>query len=172
MNYYVEDLKYKKQDKDKIKAEINDLQTRIVVATGHRDRYEVNNIRERINFLKRKLKDLNQEIYDLEKKLEFEMVNKMENNLVEINGVDLLNTDLNNTKRGEVTVKETKKFNFGNELGQTDDGRDYIQRGQKTVTKTTKYRQGRLVYEDEVVVEIIEGVVFDNLDCVDTKLIK
>lgn len=61
-----QDLPFYKQEKDRITSEINDLQARIIVASGHKNRDEVNNYRQRINFLKRKLREVSQRIYDLE----------------------------------------------------------------------------------------------------------
>ena len=69
LNYMIdfsEDLNYHKREKNKIKSEINDLQSRIFVERGRNNRLEVNHYRNRINRLKLKLTEINQKIVELE----------------------------------------------------------------------------------------------------------
>lgn len=55
---YKEELKYNKQERDRIKAEINDLESRIIIESGRRHRFEVNAYRDRVNRLKMRLNEI------------------------------------------------------------------------------------------------------------------
>ena len=64
---YTQELNYHKRERDNIKAEINDLKSRIFVEGGRHNRFEVNNSRNRINRLKMRLDEINLKIVELEK---------------------------------------------------------------------------------------------------------
>lgn len=141
---YKEELKYKKQERDMIRAEINDLETRIFVEGGRNNRFEVNNCRDRKNRLKMRLNELSLEIADLEKK-----INECHGGQIQVipNNVQRVPS----IKNGEICLTDTIEFDRGFD---SLDG-EIIETVERTYKKTITYRGGKPVTSKEIVNERI-----------------
>lgn len=128
---YTQELNYYKREKDKIKAEINDLEERIFVESRHHNRFEVNNSRNRIYILKMRLDEINLKIVELE---------KMIKNQNQIQVMPTVNLNAPNIKNGEITITDTIEFDCG-----SYDAPEIIQTVTKTVERTIKYKNGQPV---------------------------
>lgn len=154
MTMLSEDLKFQKQEKDRIISEINDLQSRIIVASGRRDRNEVNNCRERINFLKRRLNEASLRIADLEKKIkniskgQIQIIPNSDSNLV--------------VKNGDIAITDTVVF----DRGESDIGGEVIQTVTRTVERKTIFKNGKPVSCEETFNESITTRKLENRDSI------
>ena len=129
----IEEINYHKLEKDNIKSEINDLESRIFVESGRNNRFEVNNYRNRINRLKMRLDEINLKIVELEK------MNKNQNqNQIQVMPIVDLNVPA--VKNGEITVTDTIEFDCG-----SYDAPEIIQTVTKTVERTIRYKNGQPV---------------------------
>lgn len=128
---YIEEINHNKREKDKINAEIYDLQSRIFVENGRNNRLEVNHIRNKINRLKMKLNDINLRIVELE---------KMSKNQSQIQVMPTVNLNVSTIKNGEITITDTIEFDCG-----FDEPGEIIQTITKTVERTIKYRNDKPV---------------------------
>ena len=129
---FSEDLNYHKREKNKIKSEINDLQSRIFVERGRNNRLEVNHYRNRINRLKLKLNEINLKIVELE---------KMSENQSQIQVMPTVDLSVPTLKNGEITVTDTIEFDCGFD----DMPGEIIQTVTKTVERTIRYKNGKPV---------------------------
>ena len=100
---YKEELKFYKQEEARIKAEINNLESRIFVEGGRNNRYEVNNYRNRSNRLKMQLNEISLKIEELEK------MTKKTDPMGQIQNLSST-VDLPPMRNGEITVIDTIEF--------------------------------------------------------------
>ena len=128
---YTQELNYHKRERDKIKAEINDLKSRIFVEGGRHNRFEVNNSRNRINRLKMRLDEINLKIVELEKLI------KNQNQIQVMPNVDL---NVPTIKNGEMIMTDTIEFDC-----ESYDAPEIIQTVTKTVERTIRYKNGQPV---------------------------
>lgn len=143
---YKEELKYKKQEKDRIKSEINDLKSRIVVESGRRHhRHEVNAYRNRLNRLQMRLNQASLEIAKLEKMI------KNPEPAGQIQIVPNSNLDLPSIGNGEITITDRIEF----DRGFSDVQGDVIQTVTRTIERTVEYKNGKPVSSKETVIENI-----------------
>ena len=101
---FKEELNHHKREKDKIKSEINDLQSRLFVERGRNNPLEVNHCRNRINRLKMKLNEINLKIVELE---------KMSKNQSQIQVMPNVDINVPTIKNGEITITDTIEFDCG-----------------------------------------------------------
>jgi len=130
---FKEELKYYKQEKDRIKSEISDLETRIIVESGRHHRYEVNHYRNRINRLKMRLNEISLKIVDLEKKIAE----------TESDGqIQVIPNDLNlHSTNGEVAINDSLESDCVSS-GETG---EVIQTVVRTYQRTIRCKNGNLV---------------------------
>ena len=136
---YTEELKYNKQERDRIKAEINDLESRIIIESGRRNRFEVNSYRDRVNRLKMRLNEISLRIVDLEKM---------------INNANLhLKAGLNAppVKNGDVTITDTIVF----DRGFSDIGGEVVQTVTRNIKRKIRYKNNEIVSVDETYDETV-----------------
>ena len=156
---FTEELNYHKREKDKIKAEINDLQSRIIVEGGRKNRFEVNNSRNRINRLKMRLNEVNLKIVELEKMF------KNQNQIQVMPTVDL---NVPSIKNGEITVTDTVEFDCG-----SYDAPEIIQTVTKTVERTIRYKNGEPVSCNEKYHETstVRRLAKANKNCIEISIV-
>ena len=128
---YTHELNHYKRQKSKIKSEINDLQSQIIVESGRNNRFEVNNCRNRINRLKMRLDEINLKIVELE---------KMINNQSQIQVMPTVDLNVPTIKNGEITLTDTIEFDCG-----SYDMPEIIQTVTKTVERTIRFKNGKPV---------------------------
>lgn len=145
MDNYIEELKYYKRERDRIKSEINDLKSRIVVESGRHNRYEVNNYRDRINRLKMKLDEVSLKIVELENKI------KQEDSLGQIQVVPDNELQLPSIKNGDITISDTLVFDCGSDMAG-----DIIQTVTRTIERTIKFKNGQPTSSIEHVNETVQ----------------
>ena len=133
---YKEELKFQKRERDMIKSEINNLQSRIIAASGRNNRFEVNHCRERINRLKMKLNEVSQKISELEK--------------ISRNGqITLVPNDLSFLQNGEVDICDIIEFDrdyYGT-------GGEVIETVVRTIERKVTYKRGKPVSSIETMNE-------------------
>lgn len=155
MDNYIEELKYYKRERDRIKSEINDLKSRIVIESGRNNRYEVNNYRDRINRLKMKLNEVSLQIVELEKKV------NQGDSMDQIQVVPENELQLPQIKNGDVTISDTLVFDFGSDMSG-----DIIQTVTRTIERTIHYKNGQPVSSNETLNETIETRKLKNEDII------
>lgn len=141
---YKEELKFKKHERDMIKSEISDLDTKIIVEGGRNNRFEVNNCRDRKNRLKMRLNELSLHIADLEKKINEDatcQIQVIPNNVHAVSSI----------KNGEICLTDTIEFDRG---FNSPDG-EVIETVVRTYEKTITYKAGKPVSSKETVNECI-----------------
>ena len=129
---FKEELNHHKREKDNIKSEINDLQSRLFVERGRNNPLEVNHCRNRINRLKMKLNEINLKIVELE---------KMSKNQNQIQVMPTIDINVPTIKNGEITITDTIEF----DCGYDDVSGEVIETVTKTFERTIRYKNGKPV---------------------------
>ena len=131
-----EDLKFHKREKQRIKSEINDLESRIIVAGGRpRNRHEVNNLRERLNLLKGRLNEVSLRIVELEK------MSNNENSCSQIQVIPNSIIDVPSIDNGEITITDTIVVDSGS----SDRGGEIIETIESTLERKIVFKGGKPV---------------------------
>ena len=136
-------LKFYKQEEARIKAEINDLESRIIAEGRRNNRYEVNNFRNRRNGLKMKLEEISLKVEELEK------MAKKTNSLNQIKDLPA-SADLS-PMNGEITVTDTIEF----DRGYSDNGGEIIQTVNRTIEKKITFKNNKPVSYTETANETV-----------------
>lgn len=136
MKEFTDELKFKKQERDRIKAEINDLESRMIVAGGRRrNRHEVNNLRQRINLLKGRLNEMSLRIVELEK------MSNNENSGSQIQVIPNSSIDVPSIDNGEITITDTIVV----DRGSSDRGGEIIETIESTLERKIVFKGGKPV---------------------------
>lgn len=136
MKEFTDELKFKKQERDRIKAEINDLESRMIVAGGRRrNRHEVNNLRQRINLLKGRLNEMSLRIVELEK------MSNNENSGSQIQVIPNSSIDVPSIDNGEITITDTIVV----DRGFSDRGGEIIETIESTLERKIVFKGGKPV---------------------------
>ena len=136
MKEFTDELKFKKQERDRIKAEINDLESRMIVAGGRRrNRHEVNNLRQRINLLKGRINEVSLRIVELEKMINngnsCSQIQTIPNSFINAPPID----------DGEITITDTIVF----DRGSPDIGGEIIETIESTFERKIVFKRGKPV---------------------------
>ena len=138
------ELKLYKQEEARIKEEIKDLESKIIVEGRRNNRYEVNNYRNRKNGLKMKLEEISLKVEELEK------MSKKTNSLNKIQNLPAA-VDLPEMKNGEITI--TDKIEF--DRGYSDIGGEIIQTVNRTIKKKITFKNNQPVSYTETANETV-----------------
>ena len=151
-----EELGFNKRERDRIKSEINDLEAKIVVEGGRRNRVAVNDYRRRINILKGRLNEANQRIYDLEKNHGQIQVAMPVADIVPANGIMTITDDIEM------------------DMGFIEKGVEIIETVSRTIERTVKYKNGEMVSQTQTFTENRTRRISkkDDLECIDVIAVK
>lgn len=154
---YSDDLMFYKSEKNRIQSEINDLETRIIVAGGRGNRGEVNDYRRRINSLKIKLNEI------------YHKINVLEKNQGQIQVVGMGN-DVGIIKAGGTSICD----DMGQYKDLIENGFEIVETTSTTVERKVNYKNGNVISKTETVVQTINRRILkkDDSDYIETALVE